>query len=161
MRKIYIVGDISYNNYALFTERMTELESEGDEDIIVELTSDGGDSYVSLAYVGRIRKSKCIVRIVGNGYIASAAVLILAAGDRRAMTSESWLMVHEEAGEVNGNVALKEIEIKQLRRMEEQADNALSSWSKVSASQWKEFHKQTTYFTAHECFKMGLIDEVI
>lgn len=161
MRKIYLVGDISYKNYAKFTEEMANLEVESSEDITIELTSEGGDAYASLAFVSRIRLSPCRIRILGVGYVASAAVLILACGDKKAMTEESWLMVHEEFGAVDGNVALKEIEIRQCRRMEEQADKALSHYSKTEASVWKRMHKETTYLTANECLGMGLIDEVI
>lgn len=160
-RKLYIIGEISYKNFGSFTEELSALEDESSEAITIELTSEGGDAYVSLAYVARIRKSPCFIKVVGNGYVASAAVLILACGDRRAMTEESWLMVHEENGGVDGNTSLIEIETKQMRRLEDQADRALAHYSRVDAKTWAKLHKETTYLTANECLAMGVIDEVI
>ncbi len=161
MRSIQIIGDISYKSYSVFAEQMAELELMPYEPIEIELVSGGGDAYVSLAYFSRIRRSICPVHITGSGIIASAAVLILAAGHQRFMTKEAWLMVHEETGEATGEVHFVERTVKHYRNMEIQCDKMLASVSKVSEKQWAAYHKCTTYFNAKDCLKMGLIEGIV
>lgn len=159
MRDIYIVGDISYENYEIFAKEMAVLEKTS-KPITIHLTSEGGDAYASLAYARRIQKSPCHVIIKANGYVASAAVLILAVGGARTLSSESWVMVHEEQGELSGSVSSMEVELKQLRRLETQCYEILASYTSTSASTWKALHKNTTYLSAYQAFQLGLVDSV-
>src|ERR1035438_446921 len=99
MRKLDIIGDIDFENFKEFSELLDALESKNSgQPISIHLASHGGDAHAALAYAARIRLSKCEIIITALGNVASAAIMILAAGDRRIMTSESWAMVHEEQG---------------------------------------------------------------
>lgn len=161
--KIYVVGDITPELYEAFARELDAKEHNKAEGSIVEveLSSEGGDAYVSLAFADRIRRSPCEVRITGTGFVASAAVLILASGDFRRMTKESWLMVHEESDELSGEVHEIERAAKHYRSMEDQADRLLAENSRLTKEEWKQYHKDTTYLTADECLRIGLIEEIV
>lgn len=161
IRILYIVDDISMESYAIFSRELAELQSISNETIDIELASHGGDAYAALAYAARIRLSTCDIRITAVGFVASAAVLILAAGDKRFMTEESWVMVHEDAGELEGDVTSLEREAAQMRKLENQWNSLLEKYTKVSAADWATFHKQTTYLTPISCRNLGLIDEIL
>lgn len=160
MRKLYIIGDIDEDNYSVFTEAFDELETKSSEPIEIELYSQGGDAKVALAYAGRITNSHCKVHIKAYGTVESAAVLILAAGDKRAMSENGWVMVHEDEGEHSGDVMLMERKIKHSRALETQWTLLLERYTGTSAALWARLHKRTTYLTAKQAKQLKLVTEV-
>jgi ATP-dependent Clp protease protease subunit len=160
-RLIRVIGSVSDDLYKEFSEALTELERESLSPVYVELSSGGGVAYDALAFYSRIRTSPCEIIITGMGLIASAATLILIAGDKRKMAAEAWVMVHEDSDKLTGNVVDLERESKHLRRVENQWNSLFERHTKLTAKQWEVFNKKTTYLTAQECLKLGVIDEVI
>jgi ATP-dependent protease ClpP protease subunit len=161
MRKIILSGGIDEESFKDFCEQMGELE-EGPAGVIdIDLCSGGGDAYTALGFCARIRTSSCATRVVVYGSCQSAAVLILAAGTKRYMTKESWVMVHEDQAVPEGATSLIEVESKQLRAMEDQWSKLLAEYTKTSAKKWAKLHKETTYLTPEQCLKLGLIDGVV
>lgn len=160
-RLIRLIGVISEDSFKLFSEQLAELEASGDHAVIVELCSGGGSSYDALAFAGRIRNSPCDIVIRAYGLVASAAVLVLAAGDVRYMASEAWCMVHEDSNKLRGQVYELEREASHMRRMEEQWDVLLAELTNTSTAIWAQLHRKTTYLTATECLAFGLVDKII
>jgi ATP-dependent Clp protease protease subunit len=163
MSRIIRVTDITMDAYSLFSQEMDEYEhdEDSDENIIVELSSHGGDAYAALAFASRIRLSGCEVRVVGMGLVASAAVLVLASGHVRVITAEAWVMVHEDSDKLKGSVTDVEREATHMRALEVQWDQLLEKYTKTPAAEWDKLHRQTTYLTAQQCLKLGLVDEVL
>ena len=135
--------------------------SQDSEEVLIELSSPGGDSYAALAYASAIRKYSYDLTVEAYGLVASAAVLVLAAGGIRLMNKESWVMVHENSGTLEGNVLELEREAGQLRRLEVQWAEILASVTKTKAEVWTALHKETTYLSAEQCLALGLIDRII
>lgn len=163
-RKIQIIGDIDEEAYKSFVERMDECdEMLYGEEIFIELSSHGGDAMMALAFYDRIRSSKSEITIIGFGTVASAAVLILAAGDKRYLGQSAWVMVHEDQVSVDESARTSQLEhvAKSSRRLEDQWNKLLSSRTKVSADVWADLHKQERYLDAEDCKKLGLIDGVL
>lgn len=160
-RIIRVIGTIDEEAYKIFSEQLSEFEDKPTLAVRMELSSAGGSAYDAIAFYERIRLSPCDVHITAIGYVASAAVLVLAAGDVRQMTENSWVMVHEDSGKLTGNTVELEREAKHMRRLETQWTNLLQSRTKKSSSSWGAMHKNTTYLNAHECKALGLVDEVI
>jgi ATP-dependent Clp protease protease subunit len=161
MSKIKIIGAIDEDAYTEFCNKLDDLETGGVKVITVELNSGGGTAYDALAIAGRMRTSKCKFTVTGYGLIASAAVLILAAGDVRVMTKEAWVMVHEDSGRIKGNIVTMELEALHFRRLENQWAGLLAERTLTKAEVWTKLHKETTYLSAEECLALGLVDKVI
>lgn len=160
-RTIVISGDIDSEAYLAFTERLAELEEESDVDVTLELNSQGGCAEDALAIVGRMRTSKCRVNVFVSGACYSAAAVILAAGDSRAITTESWVMVHEEQGKSGGSVSAREKDLAHYRRMENQWNSLMAFYTTASVEKWAQLHKNETYLTPAECLELGLVDKVV
>lgn len=161
MRRISIIGEIEDDNFLKFCERLAELEAEGKENIELELCSHGGSSYSALAFVGRIRNSRCKIVCKAYGYVASAATLVLAACDERHLSAESWVMVHEDSGKAVGSVSNIEKMSLQYRREEEHWAALMAFHTKWTKEKWNDLHKKETYLTADECLEAGLVDKII
>lgn len=160
-RVINIIGSIDEEALSVFTEKMQELVSLSNKPIRITLSSGGGSSYDALAFASIIRLCPCDVIITAVGCVASAAVIVLAAGHYRKMSAESWVMVHEDSGKIKGDVATLERESEHLRHMENQWADLLESFTTTNAAHWRVLHKNTTYLTAKECLQLGLVDEVV
>jgi ATP-dependent Clp endopeptidase proteolytic subunit ClpP len=161
-KKIYLSGEINDENFSIFSKELTELENDGEENVCIELSSGGGDAYAALAFFDRIRISTCSITIVAFGQVASAAVLILAAGKRRIIAPSSWVMVHEDSPEVEGlSVHEAERVVRHHRRLENQWNALLAKTTKTSANRWGRLHKKETFLTASECVTLGLADEIL
>ena len=155
---IYITGDITVDSFVEFAKQMSK---NANNTVQISLISSGGDAQAALAYYDLI-KAHGSCYIVATGYVASAAVLILAAGKKRYMTKNAWVMVHEESvTELAGDVRAIEREARQLRRYEDQWARILASVTNASAEQWTELHKAETFMMAEQCLAYGLIEEII
>jgi ATP-dependent protease ClpP protease subunit len=161
-RKIYITGTIDEEAFLRFSKRLTVLEEQDNGPIDVELYSYGGEAYSALAFAARMRHSRCHIVVRAYGLVASAAVLILAAGDERMMSKEAWAMVHEDSGDA-GELTTTQQEVVAIhgRKMELHWCHQLAVRTKASANKWLELHTATTYLNAKECLKLGLVDKII
>lgn len=157
---IRISSELSMETFNAFSKKLRKLEST-DDGVIIELSSPGGDSYAALAYSALIRRSSLNVEVQAFGLVASASVLVLAAGDIRSMSKEGWVMVHENSGTLEGNVLELEREAAQLRRLEVQWAKILEELTKAHSAVWTAMHKETTYLDAEQCLALGLVDRII
>lgn len=160
MNRFKIIGDISQASYKEFSEFMDKLEAKNIKTAHVELYSDGGDSYAALAFYDRIVKSRVHITIEAIGNVASAAVLVLAAGYTRIMNESAWVMVHEDSGKLTGDVVSLERESKQMRALENQWSELLWMRTNITSVQWSELHKKTTYLDSAQCLALGLVDKI-
>lgn len=160
---IYITGEIDDSKFAVFSTAMNDSEESAHKTIDIVLNSTGGNAYDAIAFHDRIKNSKKDVRITVYGACMSAAVLILAAGDIRRMSKNSWVMVHEDTTEVSDDMRVHDAEkiLKHSRRLENQWDKLLEESTGTGADIWKHLHKVETYLLADECKELGLIDEIL
>jgi ATP-dependent protease ClpP protease subunit len=163
MSDIQIVGEINDDAYKAFSDQLREFQKEYPKAklIDIEINSFGGSAISALAIASKIRTCGLRVRITAFGEVASAAVIILAYGHERSMAKEAWVMVHEDAGKIKGNVVELEREASHMRRLEEQWCDLLADCTNTTAALWSDMHKKTTYFNARQCLTLGLIDKVI
>lgn len=159
---IRITTAITRAAFKAFSEQMAEFKNDSSRTIIVELFSEGGDAHAALAFAAMIRSSKTPVTVIAYGYVASAAVLILAAGHHRIMTQEAWVMVHEDSGTIEfESVVAMEREVKQYRGLENQWAALLEKFTGTPAEEWAIMHKETTHLSAEACKKLGLVDRIV
>jgi ATP-dependent Clp protease, protease subunit len=162
-RTIYIKDEINEESFVVFRKKVAGLLADSKKPIEVILTSQGGDAYAALAYYDFITSLDIDVHILATGLVASASVVILAAGDIRRMTRSSWVMCHEDQPtfEESARVTQLEHDIIHARRLENQWNEILAFETRAPASEWARIHKTETYLSATECFNLGLIDEII
>ncbi len=162
-RKIYILGDIDNESYGRFSRKLARLESESIDPIQIELMSDGGYSYAALAFSDRINNCKCPIYIDAFGLIASAATLILAAGDMRRIAANAWVMVHEDEVALPDGAKVSAIEkhAAHSRRLEDQWNKLMEHYTGTSVEVWALLNLAETFLPPSECKSLGLVDEII
>ena len=163
MRNINIIGDITEETFKEFHTALGKIEAKGLTEAQVTLMSHGGDAMAGLAIFDRMALSPISFTVVATGFVASAAVVILAAGDKKVMTPCTWVMVHEEqVDEIKStNVTHMEQNAHNYRKLEKQWCSILAQNSTTSMQIWEHLHRQDTYLDPTECLKLGLIDEIL
>ncbi len=163
---IHIVGDIDEQAFKEFNLKMNAAENDiACFGVKIILHSEGGLAMSALAFYDRIKMAKVDVTIVGTGFVGSAAVLILAAGKHRQLTKSSWVMVHDDTPSPDD---VKKKRVAELRKtvsdsklFEDQWNELMARNSLTSAGEWKNLHESETYLTPTQCWKLGLIEEII
>lgn len=167
---IRIVGAIDEESYVSFCTQLDAIEnirpiSKRPKNITVEIVSAGGSANIAFAFVGRMRLSPLLIKTIGNGYVASAATLILAAGAFRVVTKETTLMVHEDHGGIEeATVSQIEQYASNMRFMEDKWNVLLASFCKgnATADTFTKLHKLgDSNLTPQEALDLGMIDDVI
>lgn len=161
MRRINIHGEITDETYSKFSKKLSRLLEMGNEQITVDLHSEGGSPYAALAIYGRIVSCPALVHVIAYGACMSAATIILAAGHKRSMAPETWLMVHDGVSSAKGTVTTHLTHAKQTAREELQWDSILAKHSLLSANDWRKLSKRTTYLSAEQCLQYGLIQNIL
>lgn len=159
MNKILLLGTVNEDMYRYLSECLDNLEPL--EPVTLELVSHGGDAEIAIAMCGRIRNAGRRIRIEVYGLANSAAVLVLAAGDERYMSSEAQAMVHESSVKIKGNVTAIRKQLHVLNNEEKHWAKLLEAHTGTPALVWMQLSESETYLTAEECMSLGLIDGIL
>ncbi len=128
--------------------------------IDVRINSPGGDVWDGLAIYNSLRDHPATVTTYVDGLAASAASIIVQAGDRRVAAKASEVMIHEAWGLVVGNAA-------DMRDAAQRLDQASGMIAGVYADRaggtvdgWREAMRAESWYTGTEAADAGLVDEV-
>lgn len=162
-RVISIVGAIDEEVVKAVDYALCEFGTkETEKPVHFHICSHGGEVYSALAILGLMKASKCEIYTYGFGEIASAATVILAAGDRRFVSNLAHFMHHEGSYEVDGRHSQMKALVKQHEREEQQWASLMEKFTKKPKQFWlKEGTGVDVYFTPAQLVELGVVDEVI
>ena len=148
----------------LITAQLLHLESEEpDKDISIYINSPGGDITGLFAIYDTMQFIKPHISTICIGQAASAAAVILAAGEpgKRFILPHSRVLIHQPHGGAQGQAVDIEIQAKEIKRMRESLDNILAHHTgqtpeKVAGDTDRDF-----IMGALEAKAYGIVDEVI
>ena len=161
---IFITGPIDMAVANTFIAQMLFLESTDPErEINVYINSPGGIVYDGLAMYDTIRHVKNDVSTINVGLAASAAALLLSAGKngKRYALPNSYTMIHQVLGGIEGQQTDIEITAKHMLRLREQYAKALAENSKKPLEQVQKDIERDNWMNAEESVEYGIIDEIM
>lgn len=148
------------------------LNEAGGQDVLINISSSGGSIIEGMAISEMIALYAGKTTTRGIGIVASAATIILMAGKKKEMTKNSFFMMHNSWGGVEGNVFELEKTIELLRMFDEQMaaiyTAQLESKGKLiggdkqkTLEEVKKMMAAETWLTADQALEMGFIDSII
>lgn len=161
-RAIYLCDEINDDSAFKVINYLRKLAGSS-EPIHLNLSSNGGCIYATMALIGMIRAIQATtpVHITALGWCMSAASVLLQAGTTRRATKDTTIMLHMGSEELAGNpdevAKWKKHNDKMGKRMLE----IYAERSNYTARQWKRKLNSEFIRTADECLELGLIDEVV
>ena len=155
---------LSFNGGGIL--RPTEPE-ETEEDIEFFISSSGGQvsEMFTIYDLMRLVQKRRDIATFGYGKVASAAVLLLAAGTKgkRYIAKNARLMIHHCSGAIGGTVPSVRSSYNEFSKVEEMMVEALAENTKLSISEIYNMLSNNTdeYFSAEEALEMGIVDKII
>lgn len=127
--------------------------------IILHLTTDGGNIYSALSIIDCISSLTIPLYTVIDGFVASAGTLISIMGEKRYMTKNSYMLIHELRCGYWGKMSSIEEEISNLKKLMKHITGIYLKRTKIDKNEIKEILKKDITWNIKECIKYGLIDE--
>ncbi|MFC8799559.1 ATP-dependent Clp protease proteolytic subunit [Promicromonospora sp. NPDC057138] len=136
-----------------------------DRDVILYINSPGGSFTAMTALYDTMQFIKPQIQTVCLGQAASAAAVLLAAGQpgKRLALPNSRVLIHQPAMEGGGYAQASDIEIhaNELIRMREWLELTLATHSGKSVEEVREDIERDKILTAAQAKDYGLVDEVL
>ena len=136
---------------------------EGKSKITVKLNSVGGDLYTGIAIHNAIKALKATVTVVVEGIAASAASVIMCAGDKVQVYPGSLVMIHEPACEVWDYCNIDDLKsiIKMLNAGVDACVQIYAAKTGDTVEHLKAMIHKETWMTGQEAIDNGFADEMI
>ena len=127
------------------------------------INSNGGEFFAAMPIIDAIKNSKIPIHTYVEGIAASAASLISVVGHRRFITKNSFMLIHELRGGIQGTYS-------NITDEKENCDKIMSlikntyiekSNNKLKINILENILKRDILLSADECLNYGLVDEII
>jgi ATP-dependent Clp endopeptidase proteolytic subunit ClpP len=169
--KIYYYSNVNRESAVELNKKIGELESKSltmsktlDIDtpsIKVLINSGGGSITAGISSMDTILRCKVPVETYVDGFCASAATFLSVVGEKRFMSRNSYMLIHQLSSSLWGKYSEIEDEKKNLDLMMETIKNVYKEYTKVPMRKLDEILKHDLLWDANTCLKYRLIDEVI
>jgi len=128
-RAVTIFGQIDEKLARSVTERLLALAADSDEAITIYLSSPGGHVESGDVIYDMIKFIKPTVRVVGTGWVASAAVTIYLAArkEHRFALPNTRFLVHQPSGGSRGVASDIKIQAEQIIKMRERINRLIAA----------------------------------
>jgi ATP-dependent Clp protease protease subunit len=161
---IFVTGPIEMGMANTFIAQMLFLESNDEKrDISVYINSPGGEVYAGRAMYDTIKHVKNNVITINVGLAASAAALVLSAGNKgkRYALPGSYTMIHQPHGGADGQATDIEIQARHIIQLKHQYAGLLAANTGQSLEQVLKDVERDNWMSADEALKYGIIDKVM
>lgn len=161
-RRIYLFGAITEDKISQFMVFLGALDRT-DGVITVILNSCGGSIEAGYAAYDATRLAQNQVIIEGYGQIYSMATLVLQGGDKRLLSPQCEVMVHDVFVEAAGELTIKTAATlaKDIVKSNKHYQGIIAAHTKLPLKRLAKMCKKETYMTAQEAIDLGFADGYI
>lgn len=170
--KIEVKGDIVSNDVGEFYDffGMTStypkkvqqaIENDEDDDIIVDVASNGGDVFAASEIYTMLKASGKKITVNIQGLAASAASVISMAGDNVRISPTAMIMIHKASVVGEGNADDFEHQSDVLNSIDESIASAYELKTGMSQSEILQLMAKETWLNAKDAIEKGFADEIM
>ena len=163
-RIIFLLGEVEDHMANLVVAQLLFLESENpDKDISLYINSPGGVVTAGLAIYDTMQFIKPHVSTLCIGQAASAAALLLGAGEdgKRFCLPNARVMIHQPLGGYRGQATDIEIHARETLAVRERLNAIMAKHTKKTPDQIMRDTERDNFMNATQAMDYGLIDKVI
>lgn len=126
----------------------------------LNISSYGGSVYAGLGIYDLLNGK--INRSFGAGYLMSMGFVLFLAGERRIITPNTSLMMHSVTGFTWNKVPLAEIDMKELKRIQNIMISIIQERTKIPDKYYTEafINGKDVYITPKQALKWGIVHEI-
>lgn len=158
-RSITIFGEIDERLARSVTEKLLALAAAGDEPITIYISSPGGHVESGDVVYDMIKFIKPEVRVVGTGWVASAATTIYLAAkkENRFSLPNTRFLVHQPSGGSRGRASDIKIQAEQIIKMRERINRLISDETGQPLERVARDTDRDYWMTVEEAIDYGIV----
>ena len=161
-RNVFIEGEITSVSAQRTILELLYLDAENaGKDINLYIQSTGGNVQAALAIIDTMELIKSKVNTICVGLCASAASIILAAGDKRFALKNSEIMIHQPSTGIQGNASDIEIVANHILDCKRKIYKMLAEYTGKSVKQITKDSDRDHWMNAEEAMQYGIVDEIL
>jgi ATP-dependent protease ClpP protease subunit len=144
-----------------FACRQKALNVVSNDIIYLHINSDGGSLFDGLAAVDCIKKSKVPIYAIVDGSCASAASLMLVVAKKRLMNENSFVLIHQLSSGAWGTFSNIQDSMQNCTIFMETIKKIYLKCTKITEKKLDQILSRDLWFSAEQCKKLNIIDEII
>jgi ATP-dependent Clp protease protease subunit len=162
-RSITIFGNIDDKLARSVTERLLALAVDGDEPISLYISSPGGHVESGDVIYDMIKFIKPEVRVIGTGWVASAATTIFLAAkkENRFSLPNTRYLVHQPLGGARGDATDIAIQAEQIIKMRARINQLIADETGQALDRVAKDTDRDYWMTVEEAIEYGIVGKVI
>lgn len=128
----------------------------------IYIHSEGGDLYAGISAMSHVRQFPGTVHTVADGFVASAATLLLLAGECRHAHAHSSVLIHQlTTGFWGGKYEDLRDEYRNCARLMEQLHQIYVTHTTMPSQQVSDHLRTEVFLDADECVKYNIVQQMI
>ncbi|MCS5571461.1 MAG: ATP-dependent Clp protease proteolytic subunit [Pseudomonadales bacterium] len=162
-RSISIFGQINERVARTVTEKLLALSAESDDPITLYISSPGGHVESGDVVYDMIKFIKPEVRVVGTGWVASAAtnIYLAAKPSNRYSLPNTRYLVHQPSGGSQGDATDIKIQAEQILKTKVRINKIISEETGRSLEQVEQDTDRDYWMSVDEAIGYGIVSKVV
>jgi ATP-dependent Clp protease protease subunit len=162
-RSISIFGQINERVARSVTEQLLALSGESDDPITIYISSPGGHVESGDVIYDMIKFIRPVVRVVGTGWVASAAttIYLAAAKENRFSLPNTRYLVHQPSGGSQGSASDISIAAKQIIKTKQRINKLISDETGRAFEQVEKDTDRDYWMSVDEAIEYGIVTKVV
>ncbi len=162
-RAITIFGEINDRVARVVTERLLALASESEEPIHIYISSPGGHVESGDVVYDMIKFIKPEVKVIGTGWVASAATTIFLAADKqnRFALPNTRFLIHQPMGGSMGVASDIAIQAKEIIKMRARINKLIAEETGQPLERVEKDTDRDYWMSVDEAIEYGIVGKVV
>ena len=162
-RSITIFGEINDKVARSVTERLLALAADSDEPISIYISSPGGHVESGDVVYDMIKFIKPEVRVIGTGWVASAATTIYLAADKanRFALPNTRFLVHQPSGGSRGDATDIAIQAQEIVKMRARINQLIADETGQPLERVAQDTDRDYWMSAQEAIDYGIVGKIV
>lgn len=153
-----VVGDTWFSDSFSASDMDKALNEAGDNDVIINLNSPGGDAFDGISIFNRLKRHEGKITVHVDGWACSAASIIAMAADDLIMELGSMMMIHEASSIVLGSKKDMRKEADVLDELEEGIIDIYGTKASIQRDEIRQKVDAETWMSARVAVELGFAD---
>lgn len=162
-RAISIFGQINEKSARTVTEQLLALSADSDEPITIYVSSPGGHVESGDVIYDMIKYIKPVVRVIGTGWVASAATTIFLAAkkEHRYSLPNTRYLIHQPLGGSQGDATDISIQAEQIIKTKARLNRLISEETGQPLERVERDTDRDYWMTVEEAVTYGIVSKVV
>ncbi|UCC50690.1 MAG: ATP-dependent Clp protease proteolytic subunit [Anaerolineaceae bacterium] len=162
-RTILLFGEIDMKMAQRISGQLLVLSAESDEPIKLIINSPGGHVESGDTIFDMMRFVQAPVKVIGTGWVASAAALIFAAAEKenRFSLPNTRFLLHQPMGGARGQAADIAIEAEEILKMRRRLNETFARQTGQPVEKVEEDTDRNFWMSAQEAQEYGLVAQIV